>query len=60
MAGCRGDGVQYGHCTNGSNFSVGGWGCPYGSPNNNNARTGALSYSIVRWNSGTCTSVYVK
>ena len=27
MAGCRGDGVQYSQLTNGSNISVGGWGC---------------------------------
>jgi hypothetical protein len=33
-------------------------GVPYGSPNNNNARTGALSNSIVRWSNETCTSVY--
>ena len=27
MAGCRGDGVPYSQLTNGSNISVGGWGC---------------------------------
>ena len=33
MAGCRGDGVPYSQLTNGSNISVGGWGCRT-SPNN--------------------------
>jgi hypothetical protein len=27
MAGCRGDGVPYSQLANGSNISVGGWGC---------------------------------